>query len=488
MLVAERKLVASPPSTSRRVLVGLLVCAIVQGGLLAAFAILYVNVPPGYDVLFGLNPLSASLFREAWIYPTIPLDQRVFTLSAAVVIVLLWAVYLGANFVLSPSQGRSSPRAILGIVTVSGVLFDVGLAVLFPPVLSSDIYHYALFGRMVAFYHLNPYIVSDIAVRSDPLWQLAAWRDVTTHYGPVWTLLSAAVALVTGSGTLLTVLGFKALAALSNLLNFLLVYLLARQLNPANATRALLVYAWNPLILIETAGSGHNEAIMMTFALLGVLLLVRHRLAWGTIMLSLSVMITYLTALLAFFATVILLGQAATRRHTLKLAVRLGASAAGAIVVFYAPFWGGIQTMQELLAVGSPFKTPVRVALREIVAQILAGDTLTLASARVAAEPYVIGGLHLAFLILVLLLARGALLRAKMSPTHPWSYMLDCWGIASLIYMTVVYGWNLPFYLVIPWATVAVGPVTRINQRLNAACTGLGLAWMLVYAFLVRVG
>ena len=48
---------------------------------------------------------------------------------------------------------------MLLVIAVLGVAYHVTLALGMPPVLSADIYHYALFGRMVAFYGLNPYVV-----------------------------------------------------------------------------------------------------------------------------------------------------------------------------------------------------------------------------------------------------------------------------------------------------------------------------------------
>jgi len=142
----------------------------------------------------------------------------------------------------------------------------------------------------------------------------------------------------------------------------------------------------------------------------------------------------------------------------------------------------------RVVEVGSPFKTPVRVALREVAARLVATNGANLDVARVAVEPYVILGLHLVFLVLVLLLARGLLAGGIAAPSGRWSQVLDRWGIASLVYVAVVYGWNLPFYLIIPMSTVSIGPASRTNDRLNAACTGLGIAWMLLYGLLFKVG
>ena len=134
------------------------------GVLLGAFILLYTSLPAGYNVLYGLSLGSVALFRELWPYPTLTLDSRSFGWSAAVVIMLLWGFYLAA-WALVGRCCISSRRAQMALV-IAGftVVFHISLALAMPPVLSSDIYHYALFGRMVSFYGLNPYAVPGAAI------------------------------------------------------------------------------------------------------------------------------------------------------------------------------------------------------------------------------------------------------------------------------------------------------------------------------------
>src|SRR5207248_10339961 len=279
------------------------------------------------------------------------------------------------------------------------------------------------------------------AMIGDQTWPFAFWRDVTTHYGPVWTLISAGVAAESGRSVLLTALAFKATAALFNLANCLLVFRLARRLG-GDGSGALLLYAWNPLVLIETAGSGHNDAAMMTFALLGLLLAVRGRLLWGLAALVLSVLVKYLTALLLLFYVLHCLGRQASWQRAVALAAKMGAVAALIVLGFFLPFWTGPESLGRLFEVGAPFKSLVRIVLREWVAGLLANGS-DLAAARAAAEPYVAGGLHLAFGVLALLLAMATLARLG-----DWRRLLGLWGVASLVYVALVYGWNEPWFLV----------------------------------------
>jgi hypothetical protein len=476
-LIAGQPEQGAAPSQRRRI--GALIAAgLAMQALLGACIVLYTNVPPGYNVPYGLSLDSPDVFRVLWPYPVISVEPGLFAPLAALAIVWLWAVYLGAWAIIGRCQGVTG-RPRMAVVIVACCLLAHLLLVLFmPPVLSTDVYHYALFGRMVAIYGLNPYVVPGSAISGDPLWALADWHDVTTHYGPVWTLISGGAAALGGSSALLTVLIFKGVAALFNLANCLLVYRLARRLG-GDGLGALLLYAWNPLILIETAGSGHNDAAMMTFALLGLLLAARGRLLWGLAALVLSVLVKYLTALLLLFYVLHCLGRQASRQQAVALAARMGAVATVIVVGLFVPFWAGPASLARLLEVGAPFKSFVRILLREWVAGLLAGGG-DLAEARAAAEPYVVGGLHLGFGALMTLLAKAALSRPD-----GWRRAIELWGVASLVYVALVYGWNEPWFLVPTLATLCVVHQTRLGLRLLAISHGLGLLWMLVYPVLI---
>lgn len=448
--------------------------------------VLFANVPPGYDSPPGLSLGSSGLFRVFWPYPVLALNAGAFTALAGLVMVLLWAAYLAAAALCPRRPGPSAGRASQALSVVFGfALFcNLLLAVAMPPVLSSDLYHYILFGHLAAFAHLNPYTSTAFTVRSDPLLPFAANRDVTSPYGPTWTLLAVAFSLIAGHGPLLSAIVFKVAAALFNLANAVLVLFLSRQLTGGDGVRSALLYAWNPLILVETAGSGHNDAVMMTFALLGLLLVVRGRTSTGLPLIALSVFVKYLSGLLLFFAVVAVVARAESRREAATTVGRAGVATLVLLVAIFWPFWAGLRTFAATASVGAAFKTPVRLALREVVARwLLHGRDL--AAARLAAEPYVIVGLHVAFALLVVFLTVDLWRKAQSSdPATTWIRATEKFGTASLVYSWIVYGWNFPWYLIAPLSTVFVAPETPTNNRLFAACTALGLVWMLLYAYL----
>ena len=472
---------AARPSFGRGAALALVAAGLVLTALFGAFVVLYANVPDGYNAPYGLSLASPRLFRQVLPYPSYDLDPGRFGALAALLVLALWLVYLSAWAIVGRWLQPAARKQATVAVTAFTVLFHAGLVVGMSPVLSSDVYHYALFGRMVAFYGLNPFVTPGTAIAADPFFHFAGWREVTTHYGPVWTLISAGLAAIGGESILLTLVAFKATAALFSLANCWLVYALARRLGAGDGLVALLLYAWNPLVLIETAGSGHNDAVMMTFALLGLLLAVRGRVLLGLVALLLSVMVKYLTGLLLLFFVLRSLAAMGTMRRAGALAGRMLAVGAPLLVGLYLPFWAGPASFERVVTVGSPFKTPVRVLLRDGVSGLIRGATGA-SDVEAVAETLVIVGLHLAFVVLLLWLARRTLVERP-----DWPRVIELWGIVSLVYMGLVYGWNLPWFLISALATTCIALRSLASFRLLAVAHALAVCWMLPYALLIKL-
>src|SRR5439155_1032527 len=73
-------------------------------------------------------------------------------------------------------------------------------------------------------------------------------------------------------------MAYRVLANALSLANLGLVWALLGRVTPLDRTQrttTLAALAWNPLVLFEVAGNAHNDVLMVSFSLLGVLLLTR---------------------------------------------------------------------------------------------------------------------------------------------------------------------------------------------------------------------
>ncbi|GHO74231.1 hypothetical protein KSD_20020 [Ktedonobacter sp. SOSP1-85] len=158
----------------------------------------------------------------------------------------------------------------------SALLFGLTLLLL-PRLFSDNVFTYIFAGRTLATYHLDPFRTTPAQIPSDPSypWILSSRHEAST-YAPLWLYLSALITQLSASLAFLLLL-FKGLALLTHLLNILLVWSILGRLAPSRRLVGTLLYAWNPLALIELAGNGHNEGLCMFLLLLGTWCLLRAR-------------------------------------------------------------------------------------------------------------------------------------------------------------------------------------------------------------------
>lgn len=268
--------------------------------------------------------------------------------SYFLVVALLFALYLLALRWLArhPAPSRDE-RRILAIIAGCAALFSV-LLLFTPAAPSHDPIAYASAGRLLGTHGANPFFVVPSAYPRDPVLAANEWPISTTAYGPLWAILSLALNPLVAGDPLRANVIYRVVALLAELANLALVAALVAQLPPRFAAwraRGLLLYAWNPLIVIEVA-AGHNDVLMLTFLLLGLLLLARGRPSWG--MASLGGAVLLKVNALPLVLVIALAGWLAARPATgardwrgWRRGLAPAGVALGVVLAGYLPFsWG----------------------------------------------------------------------------------------------------------------------------------------------------
>ncbi|MEK7127310.1 MAG: hypothetical protein AAB838_01125 [Patescibacteria group bacterium] len=161
------------------------------------------------------------------------------------------------------------------ILAIGGVCL---ISLLSYPFLSHDFFNYIFDARIVTLYHQNPYFFKALDFPNDTWIRFMQWTHRTYPYGPVWLVLTIIPSFLGFGKFILTLLNFKLLFTAAYILNCYLV----NKINPKN----LKFFALNPLIILETLYSPHNEALMLTFLLLAVYLYKNKKLAVLNLFLS----------------------------------------------------------------------------------------------------------------------------------------------------------------------------------------------------------
>lgn len=216
--------------------------------------------------LFFLTLVLFSVFTYSFVdihlsylsnlYSGLYLNQR--TLLSIIYTILILILFGCSYFLLSDIDRIKAniKRIILLIVLVTILAY--------PAALTFDIFNYILTARVTFLYQENPYIIYPVELLNDPYLAFTRAANKTALYGPFWVILTGIPYFVGLGNFILTLFSFKAFIALFYVG---IVYLIMKI--DKNATW---FFALNPLVIIESLVSSHNDIVMVFFALLSLYL------------------------------------------------------------------------------------------------------------------------------------------------------------------------------------------------------------------------
>jgi hypothetical protein len=456
-----------------------------------------------------------ALFPGDWIRPNRGSDIGYLAVALYIVLLaFLFFVYVKAlkeafkpgSFTAS-DRGKAFRRIFFVTVAVLAVLFIV------PGVLSTDLFSYIWYGRIYQIFGANPFVQvpGDYAWHDPTNWlQWVYWKETPSVYGPLWVQMAGLVAAAAqglGGDIVFHVLGHKVLADLAHLLNVVLVWKIAglvvprywtqpRKL-PAGVAQAdwesgmqiavTLLYAWNPLMLLEFGANGHNDILMLTLVLAALWLHLTGRWRLAMVAFAMAALIKFIALIFIPGYLWLLFWQAAPGGPRDRIGKRIWVAAqavvllAVTLVVGYMPFWEGLATLRPLIS-GPPVELYVN-SLGDLVRFKVPEGMANLAQALNLQPPEfwtqgAIGAridepVRMGATIIVATVAIIQTWKARTFPT-----MVVAWGWVLLTYLTVGAVWFWPWY--VGWLVVVValiGPGTLLNASLILSGTS-----MLLYA------
>ena len=226
-------------------------------------------------LLAGFLALAAMF---AWLHHLRNLEF--FVVETIAVGLLGGVVYLLVIFGL---EHTPESRNSVWLLLAAGIIFRVMLWPLVPT-LSNDLYRYRWDGR-AQLHGLNPYLAQPDDPSLAPLWNTSdpyESRMPATDMPTIYPPLAEQVFKYTARYLPASV-AFKLPMELCDIF---VMFLLAVWLR-AEGGRAyqLAIYAWNPLVIVEFAGSGHSDAMALA-ALVGAFVIIKSRRTLSTLLLA----------------------------------------------------------------------------------------------------------------------------------------------------------------------------------------------------------
>ncbi|OWY65022.1 hypothetical protein B7486_44175 [cyanobacterium TDX16] len=359
--------------------------------------------------------------------------------------IALFALYFWLLRLCRRGQLRSGAARTLALLFP--LLFNLGL--LFrQPYISNDVFSYMAHGYQAITPDSNPYVDAAGEVIKSPFGpQLVPWGWRPVHgispYGPLWLQFEVAIVRLTQhipSALLL----FKSLVVASSLLCAVLIWCILSRVRPQNRLLGTLVYLWNPMIVIEFAAEGHNDALMIVFVLLSLLLAVQARPTASMVGLVLSVLTKYLP-LIFLPALVIYFWRTRSPRWNwtgLVLRLLLGLVVGlGLAILLYQPFWVGVETFR---GVQQASQAQFAASTRMLLSSSLQYSHSQAEAAQLATQ--ILRGIFSIYLLIASLGVRDR---------HS---LLKTFANIALVYLLVASPEYWPWYASIPLALMALSP------------------------------
>lgn len=176
-------------------------------------------------------------------------------------IICLFSCYI--YFLKLSWDKKLSNGKIIFLIIISAVILFFSY-----PAFSSDIFNYIFDARIVTKYHVNPYQYKALDFSSDLWLRFMRWTHRTYPYGPFWLILTVPLSLLGIEKFVPSLMLFKLSFLGVHLGNTFLIYKIVKQKKSELAVFSSLFYGLNPLILIESVASPHNDSVMLFFVLL----------------------------------------------------------------------------------------------------------------------------------------------------------------------------------------------------------------------------
>lgn len=157
------------------------------------------------------------------------------------------------------------------------------------PAFSYDFFNYMFTAKTVLIYHKNPYTVTPLQFAGvDPWLGFMHWTHNASAYSPLWIAMTLFPYLLGFGYFLLIMWNIKILIAAGYILAAWSIGKILTSDGEKNAARGIALFALNPLVVIESLVSAHNDIVMMGIALYSIVIFLERKkfLSWVALAVS----------------------------------------------------------------------------------------------------------------------------------------------------------------------------------------------------------
>ena len=367
--------------------------AAVQWLVVGAMVLIMLGTPvlSGRNGMMNLTESWGALERVAmwqrsfsW-FPGVELNGGAWRLpvpaivwSVRLLLIALFALHIFVFAAAWSGPQRSAWKWLIGPIG-SGILY-LG----FVPS-NADIFFYEMSGD-VANNGSNPYTHYLYEFTTNPLLPYNHWVDMTTVYGPFWTDVNRLIMGITGPDPYIATIVYKVMLGVVAIGLAGLVYWLTKRLTNSVrlATAAMVFVAWQPNILLESAGQAHNDIVVAFISTFGIALALiggMSALRGAIVLVTLSATVKYVSLPLVGVLALLRLTEFRLSKSVRKLLqswILDGIAILAVVVATFAPYWAGASTFREMfLEPGRLFAHPIWLVPYLVMSQFAPGGVVS---------------------------------------------------------------------------------------------------------------
>jgi len=218
-------------------------------------------------------------------------NRPLSTIFYCLIIISLFKFY--GLFLYFAKRGKLSRKTLWAII-----FLITAILVFSYNAFSYDLFNYIFDAKILTHYHLNPYMFKALDFPGDKMLAFMHWTHRTYPYGPTWLFLTVPVSFIGFQIFIPTFFLFKILSGLMYLGTVWGIGKIMQVIAPKKELLAVTFFALNPLVIIESLVSAHNDTAMMFLAVISILFLVKKKYLFAFAFLLISIGVKFATVFL----------------------------------------------------------------------------------------------------------------------------------------------------------------------------------------------
>ncbi len=215
-------------------------------------------------------------------------------LSAMLYVGILLSLYFFyALFLVLTKQNKFTEKQFWKILLTSVIILTIAYNAF-----SYDLFNYIFDAKIITYYNQNPYEHKALDFPGDPMLTFMRWTHRVYPYGPIWLALTVPLSFLGFQIFLPTAILFKILASFSFLGIVYFIGEILKKTKSEDKLFAMVFFAFNPLVLLESLVSAHNDIVMLFFAVIGFYFLQKKSYLSGFMLFIISIGVKFATLFL----------------------------------------------------------------------------------------------------------------------------------------------------------------------------------------------